>query len=248
VTKVSIVRDKISAIAQNPQSLSRLLRRLYLQLVTSPFRQDSTEDPYYQLFQTFLAMVRDRPQPNVLELGARNVTNNSPRNLFTDAAQYVGFDIHAGEGVDVVGDIHQLSTYFPANTFDVVYCISVFEHLAMPWKAILEINRVMKEGGLLFISTHPTFPKHELPWDFWRFSEAAFGVLLNPVTGFEQIACVEGLPCSIVPLVRDRWMKGMSVEPANLGVAVLAQKIANSDSRLCWDVTTAEVTTGMYPT
>ncbi len=239
--------EKIGAIAQNPQRLLRLLQRFYWQLVASPLTRDSADDPYHQVFQTFLHTVDQRSSPQILELGARNVSNNPTRRLFPNPGKYVGFDIHPGEGVDVVGDIHQLSAYFPADTFDVVYSLSVFEHLAMPWKAILEINQVMKVGGLLFISTHPTFPKHELPWDFWRFSEAAFGVLLNPTTGFERITSAEGLPCSIVPLVREGWMKGMAVEPANLGVAVLARKVANTDARLRWDVTTGDVTSGIYP-
>ena len=50
----------------------------------------------------------------------------------------------------------------------------------MPWKAILEINAVLAEGGLLFVATHQSWPPHELPWDFWRYSPAAFQALLTP--------------------------------------------------------------------
>lgn len=53
----------------------------------------------------------------------------------------------------------------------------------MPWQVILEINKVMKEGGLLLIATVPTWPRHALPWDFWRYSKGAFKDLLNPSTG-----------------------------------------------------------------
>src|SRR5262249_35375194 len=151
------------------------------------------------------------------------------QHAFTGYSEYIGFDICSGQDVDVVGDIHQLSSYFGVNHFDSVYSISVFEHLAMPWKAVLEINKIMKQGGLLFIATHPTWPLHELPWDFFRFSKVAFDSLLNPVTGFEIVACEEGLPCSIVPLVNVPTMSRMPSGVANLAVAVLARKISNCD-------------------
>jgi hypothetical protein len=32
----------------------------------------------------------------------------------------------------------------------------------------------------LYIATHPSWPPHERPWDFWRFSEEGLQVRLNP--------------------------------------------------------------------
>ena len=117
----------------------------------------------------------------------------------------------------------------------------------MPWKAILEINTVMKPGGLLFIGTHPTWPAHALPWDFWRFSKAAFKVLLNSSTGYELIKCAEGLPCSILPFGNEESMIGLHKQPANLAVSVVAKKTSYYDERLTWDVKTDEVLNSMYP-
>ena len=71
---------------------------------------------------------------------------------------YTGIDIVAGENVDVVGDAHQLSEYFDEDCFDAVFSISTFEHLAMPWKAAIEINRVMKTGGVLMGTTIKPLP------------------------------------------------------------------------------------------
>jgi len=75
--------------------------------------------------------------------------------MFSHCADYVGFDIIAGNGVDIVGDAHRLSESFPPDHFDFVFSISVFEHLLFTWKAILEINKVMKSGGYVYLSTHP---------------------------------------------------------------------------------------------
>ena len=117
----------------------------------------------------------------------------------------------------------------------------------MPWKAVLEINRVMLTGGLLFIATHPTWPPHERPWDFWRFSEEGFSVLLNPVTGFEVLECSSGLPCSIVPFGNEEPMRGLYRHCANLGISVIAKKIGQSDRRLAWDVDVSEILDTIYP-
>ena len=151
--------------------------------------------------------------------------------------------------MDVVGDIHQLSKHFDESSFDFVYSVSTFEHLAMPWKAVVEINKVMSTGGLMYIATHPTWPPHERPWDFWRFSEEGFQVLLNPVTGFEILECSSGLPCSIIPFGTDEPMKGMYMHHAYLGISVIARKIGPSDGRLAWDVGVDEISwRRAYPT
>jgi len=42
---------------------------------------------------------------------------------------------------------------FPEDYFDIVLCNDVFEHLESPGKAIKNIHRVMKKGGLLLATT-----------------------------------------------------------------------------------------------
>jgi SAM-dependent methyltransferase len=146
-----------------------------------------------------------------------------------------------------VGDVHELSRLV-TGAFDAVYAISTFEHLAMPWKAILEINAVLAEGGLLFVATHQSWPPHELPWDFWRYSPAAFQALLTPHTGFEILRAESGLPAMIVPMVRDVGTRDVHRSPANLGVSVLARKVSPPRSDLRWDLTASDVLASEYPT
>jgi SAM-dependent methyltransferase len=218
---------------------------LLLDILERPYYdQDTFEDPVHSNFRFFIQEANKLEKYSILDLGARDVNKKA---LFTGYKEYVGFDIHSGKNVDVVGDIHQVSTYFPEKHFDVVLSIATFEHLAMPWKAILEINTVMKPGGLLFIGTHPTWPAHALPWDFWRFSKAAFEVLLNSSTGYELIRCAEGLPCSILPFGNEESMIGLHKQPANLAVSVVAKKTSYYDERLTWDVKTDEILNSIYP-
>jgi hypothetical protein len=150
--------------------------------------------------------------------------------------------------VDVVGDVHKLSQYFDRDRFDVVFAISVFEHILFPWKAVLEINRVMCLGGCLLVTTHPAWPAHELPWDFWRFQQNGFIALLNKHTGFEIQMSAEGLPAQAYSLVSDPPTRGLAYQPLNQGVAVMALKTGNyREDLLRWDIELSEVTRTMYP-
>ena len=87
----------------------------------------------------------------------------------------------------VVADAHQLSSVLPASYFDAVTSTAVFEHLVMPWKVAIEMNRVMKVGAWAFIYTHQTIGMHDLPWDYFRFSDNAWKGIFNRHTGFEII-------------------------------------------------------------
>jgi SAM-dependent methyltransferase len=208
---------------------------------------DTSEDPYHKIFRSFIAELDRRPAGRILEIGSRARSGNTCKGRFRNFSEYVGLDIIEGENVDVVGDIHQLSKHFDEDRFDFIWSIATFEHLAMPWKAVLEMNKVMATGGWLYIGTHPCWPAHERPWDFWRFSEEGFRVLLNRMTGFEIVECSAGLPCSIVPFGHEPAMSGLCEQPANLGISVIAKKIGPSDRRLAWDVDVSEILGTTYP-
>lgn len=221
----------------------RLLDRLH-----SPFLNKREDDPYHQIFQQFRTLGEDIDAPAVLEIGSRNVSGTTRQNIFPHQKKYVGFDVHPGEGVTVVGDCHRLSAYLDTDDFDLVYTVSVFEHLMFPWKAVLEINKVMKAGGYVFVSTHPAWPTHELPWDFWRFMGGGFSALFNAYTGFELITAAEGLPCRGYALVDDGPARSVSQSVMNLGVAAIARKTGPYRSDLLkWDIEVADVTDSIYP-
>ncbi len=238
-----------SSSAQPPSIERERLRAAYalFEAARALIGLDTSQDPYHKIFRAFIAETDRRPAGRILEVGSRARSGNVYKGLFRNYSEYVGLDIIQGENVDVVGEIHQVSRYFDEGRFDFVYCVATFEHLAMPWKAVLEINKVMAPGGWLYIGTHPTWPPHERPWDFWRFSEEAFRVLLNPATGFEILECSAGLPCAIVPFGDEPAMRGLCEQPANLGISVIAKKIGPSDRRLAWDVEVSEILDTTYP-
>ena len=60
----------------------------------------------------------------ILEIGSREVTGRSKaKELYFSKAEYTGFDYYSGDNVDVIGDVHKLSSYFNNNEkFDIILC------------------------------------------------------------------------------------------------------------------------------
>jgi len=219
-----------------------------IDLLHCPFVKRGADDPYHSVFGQFISLTKQASSPTILEIGSRNVTGITRRHLFAHCGSYVGFDIIDGDGVDIVGDAHNLSEYFPVDHFDFIYSVSVFEHLLFPWKVVLEINKVTRLNGLVFVSTHPAWPEHESPWDFWRFPRNGFHALFNYYTGFEILSLVEGLPCKLYSLVDDDSTRGVCFQTTNQGVALIARKIGEYRSDLLkWDIEVSDVIDTMYP-
>ncbi len=133
----------------------------------------------------YLVGLCDKPGMRVLEVGARNVTGTRLRDRFRNAS-YTGFDYYQGDNVDVVGDAHRLSSYFHEK-FDLIFSSAVLEHLALPWMASIEMVKLLKKGGYVFIETHYSYSSHERPWHFFQFSENALDVLFPEKFGMRCV-------------------------------------------------------------
>ena len=163
----------------------------------------------------------------VLEIGSREVTGKSFDRSRFDKAIYTGFDYYAGENVDVVGDVHKLSSYFEEDEkFDLIYTSACFEHFAMPWIVAEEISKLLKVDGYIFVETHFSFSSHERPWHFFQFSDMALKVLFNKKLGFE---CLEtGMSNPIVgrfSKFADSYLRYRPVPGLYCHVEFLGQKV-----------------------
>ncbi len=89
-------------------------------------------------------------------------------------------DVEARPGVqvDIVADAHDLSQ-IEDNSFEVVLCTEVLEHLHTPSQAIAELHRIIQSGGLLIISTRFIFPIHDAPGDYYRYTKYGLRHLLK---------------------------------------------------------------------
>lgn len=74
----------------------------------------------------------------------------------------------------------------PEDSVDVVFSNQVLEHLRFPWLLPPEIRRVLKPGGLCLASTVFAYRYHPYPEDYWRFTAAGLGQLMDGIGGLEQ--------------------------------------------------------------
>ncbi len=196
------------------------------------------------LGRRFQDLVNGMPTARLLDIGGRARSGIDRSKDFT-VAECVVFDVIPGENVDVVGDAHELSRFFPADHFDAILSVSVFEHLLMPWAVVVQMSRVLKMGGIALISTHQTLGMHDLPWDFWRFSDTAWDALFNHRTGFEILERVLDYEQYVLPFI-CRPAKYDAEHAAGFEEsAVLVRKIGPCD--LAWEVAVKDLITTTYP-
>ncbi|WP_186442517.1 class I SAM-dependent methyltransferase [Lysobacter antibioticus] len=124
---------------------------------------------------------------DVLEVGSRI---HDPKawwctNRDLARGRWTGIDMQAGQGVDLVADMHALPPEWEGR-FSGVVCSEVLEHVARPWLALPELRRVMAPGSLLVVTTLFAFPEHGYPDDYYRYSRSGLALLLTDA-GFAEV-------------------------------------------------------------
>lgn len=128
---------------------------------------------------------------NILDIGsydASDTSYNYGRFLREDNWKYRGMDIQEGPNVDiVVSDIYNWIE-IEDSSFDVVISGQAFEHMEFFWKAIKEIERILKPGGLCCIIAPSAGPVHKNPYDCFRFTDNGMKQVANYV-GLQTLEC-----------------------------------------------------------
>jgi SAM-dependent methyltransferase len=135
------------------------------------------------------------------------------------AAMYRGLDMAPGEYVDDVGAVETLP--YPDESFDLVLCTQVFEHLADPDAATREIHRVLRPDGVALVSTHGVFLYHPDPVDtdkdYWRWTHSGLRKLFSDNAPWraleihpngEFVACIGYLVAQFVDEAASRVLPG----------------------------------------
>lgn len=78
-------------------------------------------------------------------------------------------DIDPDRKPEIVADVCCLP--FKDEEFGVVLCTEVLEHLPNPSMAIKEMQRVLKNGGKIILTTRFIFPVHDAPGDYYRYTK-----------------------------------------------------------------------------
>ena len=143
---------------------------------------------------------------DVLEVGSRLHRPDAWWCVNRDLArgEWIGIDLQAGDGVDVVADIHDLPAEW-AGRFSGVLCSEVLEHVARPWVALPKLREVIRPGGWLVVTTLFCFPEHGFPDDYYRYTRAGLQLLLKDAGFVDVVTEYAG----IVPMVLNDHGEGL---------------------------------------
>ena len=78
-----------------------------------------------------------------------------------------------------IGDITKHNTQIHDSSYDCIACLEVLEHTLNPFTAIVELRRMLKDGGYLLVSAPLNWRIHGPVPDCWRFTEYGWRVLLK---------------------------------------------------------------------
>ncbi len=101
-----------------------------------------------------------------------------------DFCQYHGSEWSYGK-IDYVCDITNIPV--PDESFDVVLCTEVFEHVPEPIQVIKEFSRILKAGGKLLLSAPLGCGIHQEPFIYYGGYTPFWYKRFLPMYGFEDV-------------------------------------------------------------
>ena len=139
------------------------------------------------------------PLARWLELEGENVAGLRILDVGAGDKPYAPYFARAGEyvGVDPVNphaDVRATAEDLPFDdqSFDVVLCIQVLEHVDDPPRVVRELHRVVKPGGRVLAATHGTYPYHPDPADHWRWTHTGLGRLFEASGDWQSVRVEPG--------------------------------------------------------
>ncbi|MDH4129787.1 MAG: class I SAM-dependent methyltransferase [Spirochaetota bacterium] len=166
---------------------------------------------FKRIFQTFVGTNNQSTRDHWLEIALLNIPTGlrildagagelqykkfcSHLNYVSqDFAQYDGKGDYRGlqtktwnqTKLDIISDITNIPE--PDESFDVIMCIEVFEHIPNPVLAIKEFSRLIKKGGQLIITAPFCSLTHFAPYHFYTGFNRYFYETHLPAFGFEIV-------------------------------------------------------------
>jgi SAM-dependent methyltransferase len=92
---------------------------------------------------------------------------------------YHGLDLTVRDSrPTLIGDVQSLGMLRDAS-YDSVVCLEVLEHVPDPAHALAEIARILRDDGILVLSVPHLSRLHEVPHDYYRYTEYGLRYLLD---------------------------------------------------------------------
>ena len=124
---------------------------------------------------TFIKEYIDKFDGPFLEVGSKDYgTTQDLRSLFKSRGEYIGLDMEAGQGVDIVlnltDEFSKIDKELDNKRFGAIFCLSVLEHCDNPFKMAENLSLLLKPGGMICIGVPFSWQIHGYPNDYWRFT------------------------------------------------------------------------------
>jgi hypothetical protein len=155
----------------------------------------------------------------ILEVGSRDYGSTPDLRSLFPGEDYVGIDMSAGKGVDLVLDLTQeigaVDAALGGRRFGTIICFSVLEHCAAPFAMANNITELLRDGGHALLSVPFAWEIHGYPSDYWRFTPAGVKVLF-PTLQFDdaRASMSTSKPGAVRPLDDSMYRAELSVSAA----------------------------------
>lgn len=105
---------------------------------------------------------------------------------FKNATEYIGLEIEGKNNKKADHYYNGIVFPFKDREFDSIFSSQVLEHVFNPTFFLSEINRVLKDDGVLLLTVPFIWDEHEQPFDYARYSSYGLRYLIER-HGFEVI-------------------------------------------------------------
>ncbi|MGB2895898.1 MAG: class I SAM-dependent methyltransferase [Anaerolineales bacterium] len=131
----------------------------------------------YSQFRCTIPMIEEYAFGKVIDLGCGRLALQPVIQALNLA--YDGLDLNPSSSeVTYEADIQKMPL-IADGSYDTALCLQVLEHVPEPQKAAHEIFRILRQGGVAFITVPHLSRIHDEPNDFYRYTEYGIRVLLE---------------------------------------------------------------------
>lgn len=161
-------------------------------------------DSAFRIGELVMQTYCDLPNARILEIGSMDV-NGSLRDAAAPTTDYVGVDLEEGPSVDVVIKPGEKLPFDDAS-FDLIMASSAFEHDPRFWETFVEMCRVARPGGHIYVNAPSNGGVHRYPLDCWRFyPDAGLALVKYAVDCAINVELVESFVGKRQPDTWDGW-------------------------------------------
>jgi len=171
-----------------------------------------------------------RPGSVVLDLGGNKIRKRGQFDLEKYNLCVVYSNLSTVKSPDVQADAAYIP--FADNSFDVVICSELLEHVPNPPEVLSEVYRVLRPGGLLLICVPFLYQIHGDPYDFGRYTDYYWSFILKKIGYKDVFIEKQGLFWSVLVGTLTAWLYELNQEKpfrfhkAVIGLVARAKRLA----------------------